>query len=85
MTMPVHVLSRVPGATDTVEWTDVCHGGPFVFITHRPSRKRDNWSSVERKRPFIVCRWQKYWTEYSAHKTLAAALLAAAKVARKAG
>lgn len=80
----VYTLSRVPGATDGVEWTSICHSkNPFVFIHHSDLRDVSRWVSVKRKRPFMVATWSNgYWAEHSAHKTLDGARKAAQSLAR---
>lgn len=85
---PVYVLARTPGATDTVEWTDICQDRTtdFVMVHHVATRNTSRWNFVERKRPFEVCyrsRKAVGWAEMSSHKTLEAAIKAANKLAKE--
>jgi hypothetical protein len=77
---PVFVLARTPGAVDTVEWTDICHGQQgkrFLFISHEPARSPSRWTYAENKRPFIV--YTQHWHRVGASSTLDGAL----KIARR--
>lgn len=86
--MTYFILDRTPNAIDTVKWTDICHSSEaFVFIRHEPRRDTSRWCSVERQRPFMVASYSKarsgsVWHEISAHKTLEAAIAAAAKLTK---
>ena len=81
-TPPVFVLARTPGATDTVEWTDICHRKEaFVFIGYRALIHTSRWVSKEAKRPFVVY-WRTHGGEWSRHATLDAAIKAANKLAK---
>ena len=81
--MDLFVLKSVPGATDTVEWTTICHRKePFIFIKHDRLRQTSRWNCVPRKRPFQVVRWPG-WLIESSHATLEAALAAARRVAKQ--
>ena len=74
---PVFILARTPGATDTVEWTAICHRkDPYIVINHEPRRDTSRWVSVDRKHPFAVycC---GLVSPLSRHATLTAAVAAA--------
>lgn len=85
--LPVYTLARVPGATDTVEWTSICHSKqPFVMINYSPTYEKSRWVHEARMRPFVVCyRSPKSvgWMDVSFHKTLANAEKAARRVAKE--
>ena len=89
MTMPVYVLARIPGATDTVEWTDVCHSKePFIYVDYQPVRWPTRWTTQVNKRPFFVYvrsrgRFGSSPRQWSTHHTLAAAVKAATKIAKE--
>lgn len=77
---PIFVLARTPGATETVEWTDICHGQKgkrFLFINHEPDRSPSRWTFAANKRPFIV--YTQGWDKVGASSTLQGAL----KIARR--
>lgn len=74
-TRPIFVLAEVPGATDPVRWTDICHGQRgkrFLFINYEPHRNPSRWTYAENKRPFIV--YTSGWHKLGASTTLAGAL-----------
>lgn len=51
----VYVLARTPGATETVEWTDICHSREtFVAVSHEQFRDLSRWTHAARGRPFAV-------------------------------
>jgi hypothetical protein len=85
--LPIYTLARTPGATDTVEWTSICHSKqPFIMIHHSPTYEKSRWVHEERKRPFEVCyRSSKSvgWTALSHHATLAAAESASRRAAKE--
>ena len=74
------ILDRTPDATETVPW-DECRRGDIV-IDYLPRRDTSRWVSVDRKRPYSVQIAPSLQT-YSWHKTLAAALAAARRLAAK--
>jgi hypothetical protein len=82
---PVYVLAGTPGATDTVAWTDICHGKDFVYVDYQPVRWPSRWATVVNKRPFFVhLRGPKGLSSFqqSSHRTLVAAIRAANKAAK---
>ena len=83
--LPVYVLARTPGATNTVEWTSICRTkSNFIIVRHDPSRTLSRWVSAERKNPFAVCFRSTRsigWSDISHHKTLEAAMKAAKRAA----
>jgi hypothetical protein len=73
--LPIFVLARTPGATETVEWTSICQGQKgkdFVFVQHEPSRSPSRWTYAENKRPFVV--YTRRWHKLGASSTLEGAL-----------
>ena len=86
--LPIYTLARTPGATDTVEWTSICHSKqPFIMIHYSRTYEKSRWVSEDRKRPFAVSyRSPKSvgWMDISHHATLAAAEKAARRQ-RKSG
>jgi hypothetical protein len=87
--LQIYTLARTPGATDTVEWTSICHSKqPFIMIHHSPTYQKSRWVHEDRKRPFAVCyRSPKSvgWMDISYHVTLAAAEKAARRQAKEWG
>lgn len=88
MPLPIYTLARVPGATDTVEWTDISQRrDPLVYISHEASYEKSRWVSAPRKRPFTVYYKKghrsisRFGFPWSRHATLAAAEHAARKIA----
>jgi hypothetical protein len=85
MTIPLYVLAHTPGATDTVEWTAICHlRTPSVIVHYLARRWTSRHVSHERKRPFDVCWSSGHRGDFSrlhhpvsSHATLEAALRAA--------
>jgi hypothetical protein len=76
--IPVYILDRTPGATETVAWADICHGNkPCAVINYEPRRDISRWVSVDRKRPFAVYWGNRLISPVSRHATLAAATSAA--------
>jgi hypothetical protein len=85
--IPVYVLARTPGATDTVEWTAICHRREaMVYISHEVSYTKSRWRSETRRRPFAVyyCSGGRVSSgmAWSYHASLAAAEKAARKIAK---
>lgn len=85
-TMSIFVLARTPGATETVEWTAICHSRvDFIYVHHVPSRWVSRYNTIENKRPFHVterrARRHGFNNNFtvSHHATLAAAMKAARK------
>ena len=89
-TIPIYVLTHTPGATDTVEWTSICHlRTPSVIVHHNARRWTSRHVSQERKRPFDVCWSSGKHGDFSrlahpitSHATLEAALRAAKSFAK---
>jgi hypothetical protein len=55
---PIYILPRVPGATNTTEWTKFCQSRePFIVINHEDYRGTSRWRHTERKRKFQVTRY----------------------------
>jgi hypothetical protein len=85
--LPVYILARTPNATETVEWTDICHRKERAVIVHHwPRRVVSRWVSIERKRPFVVSTLHPRrtgWHDISYHATLGAAIKAADKLAKE--
>ena len=82
MAKPIFILERVPGATNTVAWTDICYGQrgkDFIFINHVPHRSPSRWTLVDNKRPFVV--YTRRWDKLGASATLEGAL----KIAKRFG
>lgn len=81
----IYTLARTPGATDTVEWTSICHSKePFIMIHHDRTYEKSRWVHEDRKRPFaVVHRSPKSvgWNTISHHATLDAAKKAARRAA----
>lgn len=80
--MEIFVLDRVPGATETVAWTSICHRKePHVVIFYDRTYEKSRWVHEPRKRPFAVCVCAPgrmgLFEPRSRHATYAAAMRAA--------
>jgi hypothetical protein len=85
--MNVYVCKRAAGAdpATSVEWTEVCQtrrSAPFLWVTQRTTRDTSRWTTVVRKRQFVV-ESSGSMTELSSHYTLEAAIKAAHKFAKE--
>lgn len=82
--MDIFILSCTPGATDTIKWTDICHGQrgkDFLFIKHEAIRHTSRWSYADNKRPFIVR--DRNWFKWGASSTLEGAFAIAKRVQKE--
>ena len=85
--LKIYTLARTPGATDTVEWTSICHlKEPFIMIHYDSTYEKSRWIHEPRKRPFAVCHRSPKsvgWQAVSYHATLAAAEKSARRNAKE--
>ena len=83
----IYTLPRVPGATNTTEWTTFCHQRTdFVVISHETSRPTSRWTGVDRVRKFRVTLYghnKRFGSLFSSMESFHTTLALAEKQARK--